>query len=65
MATRITGRVVDPQTNPASQLLPIWGIHGKVEHSMFGSYEGFASWPLSKAATVSDLKDHPWPTPEW
>ncbi len=53
------------QVMPDGTLYDIWGIHGKVEHSMFGSYEGFASWPLSKASGVADLKGHPWPTPEW
>lgn len=46
-------------------LYDIWGIHGQVEHSMFSSYEGYSSWPLSEATSVSDLKDHPRPTPDW
>ena len=53
------------QLLPDGTLYDIWGIHGKIEHSMFGSYEGFASWPLSKADSVSELKNHPWPLPDW
>ena len=73
------GAVVDPwatynrstpnkmwrQVMPDGTLYDIWGIHGQVEHSMFGSYEGFASWPLSEATSVDELKNHPWPTPDY
>ena len=53
------------QVMPDDTLFDIWGIHGKIEHSMFGSYEGFASWPHSEAESLEELKKHPWPTPDW
>ncbi len=53
------------QVMPDGTLYDIWGTHGQVEHSMFGSYEGFATWPLSEAESLSDLAGHPWPEPDW
>ena len=53
------------QVMPDGTLYDIWGIHGQIEHSMFGSYEGFASWPLNEAESVDDLKSHPWPSADW
>lgn len=43
----------------------IWGVHyRKVEHE-FGSYQEFASFPLSAASTIEELASHPWPQPDW
>jgi uroporphyrinogen decarboxylase len=46
-------------------LLDIWGTHGKIVYNQFGGYEEFASWPLSFASGVEELKQHPWPEPDW
>jgi len=45
--------------------LDIWGTHGKIVANAFGGYEEFASWPLSAAADAGELKQHPWPEPDW
>jgi uroporphyrinogen decarboxylase len=43
----------------------IWGAHRhKVEHQ-FGTYDEFASYPLSDAQSVDDLTKYEWPQPEW
>lgn len=43
----------------------IWGVHyRKVEHE-FGSYQEFASFPLSEATSLQELAAHPWPQPDW
>ncbi len=53
------------QKNPDGTNYDIWGAHRqKVEHQ-YGAYEEFATYPLATAESVSDLKNHPWPTPEW
>jgi uroporphyrinogen decarboxylase len=43
----------------------IWGRHFRSVANPSGAYEEAASWPLSAAASVSDLKNHPWPEPDW
>ncbi|MFQ5612018.1 MAG: uroporphyrinogen decarboxylase family protein [Anaerolineae bacterium] len=53
------------QVLPDGTLYDIWGAHFQVETHMFGQYEGLASWVLSQATTVDELKSHPWPTPDW
>lgn len=43
----------------------IWGVHyRKVDHE-FGSYQEFASFPLSEATSIEELAAHPWPSPDW
>lgn len=53
------------QILPDGRLYDIWGAEYKVEEHLFGEYEGFASWVLGEATTVSDLQSYPWPTPDW
>jgi uroporphyrinogen decarboxylase len=43
----------------------IFGKHLQVVHNQFGAYEEFATWPLSQAQGVDDLRAHPWPEPDW
>jgi uroporphyrinogen decarboxylase len=43
----------------------IWGTHSHVVENQFGAYEEFVDWPLSAAASLDDLKAHPWPQPDW
>lgn len=43
----------------------IWGTHSERVETTFGAYEGFVDWPLSKAESLDDLKQHPWPEPDW
>ena len=53
------------------QLLPdgsardIWGHHIHIVENSTGAYEEFAKWPLAAAQSISDLKKHPWPEPDW
>ena len=53
------------QTLPDGSIYDIWGVHFKLEQHLFGQYEGHAGWPLGDADSVSDLKKHPWPEPDW
>lgn len=43
----------------------IWGHHIKIVPNPTGAYEEFASWPLKDATSVAELRDHPWPEPDW
>ncbi|MCC7355908.1 MAG: hypothetical protein IT330_19385, partial [Anaerolineae bacterium] len=53
------------QLNPDETLHDIWGIHSRKVDNPYGAYEEFASWPLSQAASVEELKSHPWPELDW
>ncbi len=53
------------QRNPDDTFNDVWSTHSYRMESMSGAYEGFKTWPLSKAASIEDLKHHPWPNPDW
>ncbi len=53
------------QRTPEGEIYDIWGHHIHIAENPTGAYEEFASWPLSTAESVADLKDHPWPEPDW
>jgi len=53
------------QVMPDGSIYDIWGVHFKLEQHMFGQYEGHAGWPLGNADTIGQLKQHPWPEPDW
>lgn len=53
------------QVNPDDTFHDIWSTHSYRMETMSGAYEGFKTWPLSQAQSVEDLKQHPWPTPDW
>lgn len=43
----------------------IWGTHRRTVGHAVGAYDEFASWPLQRAESPSDLRSHPWPEPDW
>lgn len=53
------------QITPEGDSYDIWGHHMHVVENPTGAYEELASWPLSRAQTVEDLKTHSWPEPDW
>lgn len=53
------------QSNPDETFNDIWSTHSYRMETAVGSYEGFKTWPLSQATTVDELKNHPWPNPDW
>lgn len=53
------------QITPDGLLYDIWGVPYQLEEHLFGHYEGYARWVLGNAASVNDLKAHPWPFPDW
>lgn len=53
------------QRLPGDDYYDLWGHHIRIVDNQFGNYEEFASWPLSQASTVEELKNHPWPEPDW
>jgi uroporphyrinogen decarboxylase len=46
-------------------LTDIWGRKFKTVATPTGHFEELADFPLSKAQTISDLRSHPWPEPDW
>jgi uroporphyrinogen decarboxylase len=53
------------QVTPDGDFYDLWGHHIHIVEHHKGAYEEFASWPLSTAETVEELKQHPWPEPDW
>lgn len=53
------------QRSPDDTFNDIWSTHSFRMESMSGAYEGFKTWPLSKATSIEELKRHPWPDPDW
>lgn len=53
------------QRNPDDTFNDIWSTHSYRMETAVGAYEGFKTWPLSQAQSVDELKNHPWPTPDW
>ncbi len=53
------------QKLPDGTLRSIWGQEIRVVETPTGAYEEFARYPLSQATSLSDLKSHPWPEPDW
>jgi uroporphyrinogen decarboxylase len=45
--------------------LDIWHRHSRVVANEFGSYEEYISNPLAAMQTREDLRNFPWPKPEW
>lgn len=46
-------------------LSDIWGRKFKTVANPTGHFEELAAFPLAKAQTISDLRSHPWPEPDW
>ena len=53
------------QRNADGTSYDIWGAHRQTVSHEFGAYEEFASWPLQRVESVSDLKAYRWPEPDW
>lgn len=53
------------QVLPDGDSYDIWGHHIRVAENQTGAYEEFAGWPLEAATSVEDLKNYPWPDPDW
>ncbi len=43
----------------------IWGRHFRVERVPTGAYEALASFPLGAMTTLEEVKQFPWPAPDW
>jgi len=53
------------QVKSSGEWLDIWGRSYRRPVTPVGTYEELGVFPLSQAATVEELKDHPWPEPDW
>lgn len=53
------------QWMPDGTSYDIWGHHYRIVDNPTGAYEEFATWPLSAATSVEELKTFPWPQPDW
>ncbi len=53
------------QLTPAGDYYDIWGRHTRIVEHSSGAFEEFAGNPLGSEQTISGLKGHPWPQPDW
>jgi uroporphyrinogen decarboxylase len=53
------------QELPDGTARDIWGHVIRIVNNPSGAYEEYATWPLAAAGSVDDLKQHPWPDPDW
>jgi uroporphyrinogen decarboxylase len=53
------------QRMPDDHYYDLWDHHIRIVENANGRYEEFASWPLSKATSIEELKSHLWPEPDW
>lgn len=50
---------------PSDDYYDLWSHHIRIVQNASGNYEEFATWPLSKATSIAELENHPWPEPDW
>jgi len=50
---------------PSDDYYDLWGHHIRIAENQTGNYEEFATWPLSSAASINELEQHPWPESDW
>jgi uroporphyrinogen decarboxylase len=50
---------------PDGSLVDIWGRPIRIVAHGRGVYEEAAGWALSQASSVADLRQYPWPEPDW
>ncbi len=53
------------QITPDNLLRDIWGRQFKLANYPYGTYEELASYPFEHATTLANIKEHPWPDPDW
>ena len=53
------------QGTPGEDYYDIWGHHLRIAQNPTGAYDEYASFPLKEAASIDELKSHPWPDPDW
>jgi uroporphyrinogen decarboxylase len=53
------------QELPDGTARDIWGHVVRIVNNPTGAYEEYATWPLAAAGSVDDLKQYPWPDPDW
>jgi len=47
------------------QSIDVWGARRRVQRNAWGAYDELCDYPLGDAQSVSDLRKHRWPEPEW
>jgi len=63
--TRSTPSRMWRQQLPNGMLYDIWGRPMRIVEHATGAYEEAAGWALQQATSVAELKNHPWPEPDW
>ena len=53
------------QINSEGDLYDLWGHHMRVAKNPTGAYEEYASFPLKNVSDINDIKNYPWPNPDW
>ena len=63
--TRSTPNRMWRQLLPDGTFYDIWGRPINIVEHATGAYEEAAGWAMQNATSVEDLKNHPWPEPDW
>jgi uroporphyrinogen decarboxylase len=63
--TRSTPNRMWRQRLPDGTLYDIWGRPIRIVEHATGAYEEAAGWTFQQATSVEELKNHPWPEPDW
>jgi uroporphyrinogen decarboxylase len=50
---------------PLASGMDIWGVHRRLQSFGAGAYDEIDFYPLSSAATLADVVNHPWPSTDW
>ncbi len=53
------------QQTPDGTSYDLWGHVIRIVENPTGAYEEYPVWPLVDAMSVEDLKNYPWPEPDW
>jgi len=53
------------QVTPDGVYHSVWGHRLRVTEHSLGAYEEIVDPPLQEAQSVEELKNHPWPDPDW
>ena len=53
------------QATSDGDIYDIWGRHFRVEQVPTGAYEALAGFPLEPATSLEEVKQFPWPEPDW
>ena len=53
------------QQTPDGTAYDLWGHVIRNVANQTGAYEEYSTWPLAGATSIADLRNYPWPEPDW